>query len=1203
MSTGKENRGARGRALRLIAFPAVIIAAVLLLMVFAAGLGNTPPGSPGDSQGSAAVIPSPGGDPAGTGAIKLGAPETGQETATGAKLPDGQTAQIRFDDDTGVPSFVSGPLTAPAAPSPQQSAVAFLNVNKDLFHMSNPGSELTLERQNVDSLGMTHLHMAQVYQGVPVFASDMAVHFTPDGKIAAINGRYVPGVSLSTAPDLTVDQAVAAAQSDFGGKATPSSIEPTQLMILAQDRQAMLAWKVTLVNDNPPARMVYFVDAHTGAIDAKYSALEGARNRMTYTAGNGTSLPGTLLISEGGSSTDTVAQATHNNTGATYDYYWTTFGRDSFNNAGATLTSSVHFGSGYNNAYWNGYQMVYGDGDGYVFSPLGMGLDVVAHELTHAVTQYSANLVYSYQSGALNESYSDVFGEMVENYAHGSNDWLMGEDVYTPTIPGDALRSLSNPPQYGQPDNMSKYVATTSDNGGVHTNSGIPNKAAYNIASAIGTAKMQQIYYRTLTLYLTSSAQFTDARDASVQAATDLYGASSPEVAAVQNGFAAVGIGGTTPSATTARIEINHTYRGDLVVTLGVGDPNSPTWSTIVSNRQGGSADNIYTTVDIAAGAANLPPSWQNRWFLKVYDAAAQDTGSIQKFSITDNGTTYTAADVPIPINDYQTSISYIPTADNTPPTVASTNPANGANGVFDSAGIAARFSEPIASGTLTTSSFTLTNHADGSPVSGQVSWDGSSNAAAFNPSAELAPMTQYDATLTTAITDTAGNPLTQNYTWSFTTGPPARDYFFTWYDMASYEMSDWLVMGNPVSSNSASAFDVYIGDRKSNGTPLSVQPGHVQPVTYAGSIGGPVEVESLGGNPQVVSRRTLYGDSFEEIAAVDQYSLDSHYYFTWYDARTPGSRNWVMIANPGATAVAADIYIAGQKMNAAPYSIAPGTSVTPEFPGVMGGPVEVVAYDPGNPAQPRNVIASQRVLWDGNFNEVSGIPASRLTSDYIFTWYDMKSPGASDWVLISNPSASRDMYAEIWIGGQKMTNTATGDQYFPVPAGGTITPTFRGLMAGPVEVKGYDSASYVPSNPGAPNMNFFTTQRSLFGNSFEEVSGYGLNRLAATYHFSWYDQQSPGSTDWVLVSNPGATPVKAEVWIGGTRMTTLSIPPGASQVPTFNSVMNGPVEVRGYNAATYDPNNPGTPNAEVFSSQRVLWNGHFNEVEGVVLP
>lgn len=212
-----------------------------------------------------------------------------------------------------------------------------------------------------------------------------------------------------------------------------------------------------------------------------------------------------------------------------YDYYQQTFGRNSYDNHGSPINSIAHVNNfqgedNRNNAAWIGDKMIYGDGDGRTFIELSGANDIVAHEITHGVTQETANLVYQDQPGALNESFSDVFGYFVDD-----NDWLMGEDVYTPGQKGDALRSMSHPSYYNQPEHMNNYVKTNSDNGGVHTNSGIPNKAAYLTINKIGKQQAQQIYYRALTQYLTSTADFSDARNALIQSAYDLYGRNTAE--------------------------------------------------------------------------------------------------------------------------------------------------------------------------------------------------------------------------------------------------------------------------------------------------------------------------------------------------------------------------------------------------------------------------------------------------------------------------------------------------------------------------------------------------------------------------------------------------------------------------------------------------------------------------------------------------
>ncbi len=1125
--------------------------------------------------------------------------------SAGVDLAGGQKAQVHWDPLTGVPAFLTGPVTPPDAGDDYADVLAFFDQNRDLYRMQDPAGELEQAGSRTDTLGMTHLRLAQVYQGVPVFGAQLVVHFDGSGDITAINGDYYPGIDVAVTPEVGAGEAVDAARDGLGVDADPPQKELPQLVILPlAGGDARLAWKVVLAADQPPLRMVAFVNARDGGLISAYDDLESARSRLTYSANHGTTLPGTLMINEGGPLTgDSVVNAAHVNAGAVYDYYYNTFGRDSLDGSGMTLKSTVHYSTNYNNAFWNGSQMTYGDGDGYVFSPLGNALDVVAHELTHGITQFTAGLIYSYQSGALNESYSDVFGAMVDR-----DDWLMGEDVYTPQTPGDALRSLENPPLYGQPDHMNNYVDTSSDHGGVHTNSGIPNKAAYNVAAAIGKDKMEQVWYRTLTDYLTPGSQFSDARDASVQAAADLYGAGSPEVAAVDAGFAAVGIGGSgPPSETTARIEIDHTYRGDLVVTVGVGDPANPYWSKVVSNREGGSANDIYLTVDISGGADHLPPDWNNRWFLKVYDAAGYDTGNIVKFSVTDHGTTYTATNVPVPIYDYQTAYAYVPTEDDTPPSVTATRPAADAAGVYASTAVAVTFSEQMNPASIDASSFTLEDDG-GAPVPADVSYDNGTHKATLQPQADLDYSTTYTATVTTDVTDLAGNHLPAEYRWSFTTAPPPRVYYFPWYDMQSRNMRDWLVMGNAGDTGTA-GFDVTVGGVKMSTAPIEVDPGKTGAVTYPGVMGGPVKVESLNGEAEVVSRRTLYGDSFEEIGGIEESRLDSHYYFSWYDDQSPGASSWILIGNPGETAVAADIYIDGEKMNSEPYIIEAGGSVTPEFTDVMGGPVEVVAYEPGQPGAPRPVIASERTLWQGDFNEIMGIPAAELSSEYMSSWYDMRSEGTRSWLLVANPHQDRRLAVEIWIGGERMTDSASGEQYFTVEPGESITPQFPGVMNGPVVVKGYDAAGYDPANPGTPNLDFITSQRCLFGSSFEEVVGYDATRLAATEHFSWYDQQSSGARDWILVSNPGDREVKVEIWIGGERMTDsasgeqyFTVGPGESITPQFPGVMNGPVVVKGYDAAGYGTAAAGAPDAEIFTSQRVLWGAHFSEICGTVL-
>ena len=261
--------------------------------------------------------------------------------------------------------------------------------------------------------------------------------------------------------------------------------------------------------------------------------------------------------------TPTAASAQYN-VGIAYEYFLKTFKRSSINGKGGTITSIINVndpetGKGMDNAYWNGEYMLYGNGNK-GFKPLAGALDVAGHEMSHGVIQNTANLAYQGQSGAINESFADVFGVLIDRA-----NWTVGEDVVVKTyFPSGALRSMANPNQGGtndngyQPKTMAQYENTTEDNGGVHINSGIPNYAFYLFASngSVGKDKAEQVYYRALSTYLTRSSKFLDLRLAIIRATGDLYGATGAEASAAKAAFDAVGIleGSSTPVDTKPTI-------------------------------------------------------------------------------------------------------------------------------------------------------------------------------------------------------------------------------------------------------------------------------------------------------------------------------------------------------------------------------------------------------------------------------------------------------------------------------------------------------------------------------------------------------------------------------------------------------------------------------------------------------------------------
>ena len=251
------------------------------------------------------------------------------------------------------------------------------------------------------------------------------------------------------------------------------------------------------------------------------------------------------IVSEDNVWRDPVAVSAHSNAGKVFDYFLNTHGRLAIDDDGSTIISIVHVtedGEPLVNAFWNGAFMAYGDGGNGV-RPLAAGLDVAAHELTHGIIQRTVNLEYAFQSGALNESLADVFGAMVDR-----DDWLIGEDVIdTDQLAIDALRDMAEPSRRGQPGHMDEFVelGIDVDNGGVHINSGIPNRACFLIAEAIGREKTEQIYYRIMdSRYLNSKSNFSDMRQATMRAAVDLFGDPSNELGAVVTAFDEVGIVG-----------------------------------------------------------------------------------------------------------------------------------------------------------------------------------------------------------------------------------------------------------------------------------------------------------------------------------------------------------------------------------------------------------------------------------------------------------------------------------------------------------------------------------------------------------------------------------------------------------------------------------------------------------------------------------
>ncbi len=508
--------------------------------------------------------------------------------------------------------------------------------------------EFQVQKVEIDDLKMAHTRVRQTVGGIPVWEGEAIVHLKQDGSLATVTDDLKEGIAVNTEPNLSEKDAYNLAVEDYRGRSPIGGADnKIGLFIYRGETRDHLVYRVEtprITGKGDPSAPVVFIDAQTGEKVFEYDNLQTGTGSSLYsgTVSISTTVSGSTYYMEdttrrmgtfnmnstGNESTGTGGTQSrytdtddnwnttiqragvdaHYGAAQTYDYYQAVHGRNGINGAsgpGTTtsavgaiplVVSRVHFGTSgrYNNAFWYNNQMSYGDGDGTTFTPLTT-IDVAGHEMTHGVTEYTANLTYANESGALNEATSDIFGAMVELRADGgavtANTWLIGEDCYTPGTPGDALRSMSSPFTYGDPDHYSIRYTGTADSGGVHTNSGIANHAFFLMAAGgtnrvsgisvtgIGASASERIWYRALTTYMTASTNFSAARTATINAANDLFGAGSTQANGVAQSWCAVGVGtcpgGGTPTPTPtpggSELLVNGGFEGSASPWVGSG--------------------------------------------------------------------------------------------------------------------------------------------------------------------------------------------------------------------------------------------------------------------------------------------------------------------------------------------------------------------------------------------------------------------------------------------------------------------------------------------------------------------------------------------------------------------------------------------------------------------------------------------------------
>ncbi|MCX7569650.1 M4 family metallopeptidase [Tumebacillus sp. DT12] len=481
-------------------------------------------------------------------------------------------------NEKGAVHNVVGNLGKVSGATAEEKAFAALEKVKGDFGFAKADGNFKVKKSHKDENGTNHTKLDQVINGITVFGQQMIVH-EANGTVEGVTGDFKALKANAAKAKLNEKKAIdaALASANVASDAEFAEAPVAELVYLPQGDAAVLTYKVSFSAMGEEAvRADVFVDAtngsilntinkieHAAAVGSGVGVLGDTKSPLNTNNVSGTyyledlTKPMTGIIRtrdmKNGTSrispmtdTDNVWNTTyqragvdaHYYAGQVFDWYKSNVNRNSIDGNGMSIESLVHYSRNYNNAFWNGTYMVYGDGDGTTFRAFSGALDVIAHELTHGVTEHTSGLVYQDQSGALNESWSDALGATIDG-----NDWLMGEDLCIPGGGYTAFRSMQDPTLYGDPAHMNQYVNTTDDNGGVHTNSGIPNKAFYNVATAIGSRTVAaKIWYTASRDYMTSTTNFSGARAATLQAAAALYGSGSANYNAVANGWSAVGV-------------------------------------------------------------------------------------------------------------------------------------------------------------------------------------------------------------------------------------------------------------------------------------------------------------------------------------------------------------------------------------------------------------------------------------------------------------------------------------------------------------------------------------------------------------------------------------------------------------------------------------------------------------------------------------
>jgi Zn-dependent metalloprotease len=940
------------------------------------------------------------------------------------------------------------------------------------------------------------------------------------------------------------------------------------------------------------------------ASSANFHLFNGIQNVKTYTANNGTALPGTLLCDQTKpnctNSSNPHADAAHKYALGTNAFYANQHGRDSIDNHGMTIISTVHYDSNYDNAFWSGEQMVYGDAYGFPLAD-----DVVAHELTHGVTQYESNLFYYYQSGAINESFSDLWGEYYDQSNGLGTDtagakWQMGEDVSGL----GPIRSMSNPPAFGDPDKMSSvsYYEGEDDSGGVHTNSGLNNKAVYLMVdggtfngktiTALGWMKTAAIYYEVNTKLLSSGADYSDLYYALQQACSNLIGqkgitaANCLEVkdaidAVEMNGQPATNFNTDAPlcaaNSGPSMVFVDNLENGTGNWTFNNGP--YPRWqldSPFGPFAQSGLHSlfaNDYPDVVTDATARLKPMAIPANAYLHFAHAYGFESGynfgdptfyhfdgGVLEYSIN-NGSTWVDAGSLIDHNGYKGQLF-----------IGAGNPLSGRSAfVGDSHGyISTRLNLSSLAGKTVVfrwrmgldeagydwgwwvdnvrlytcipapSAFNKTGPANGDTnqsTSPALIWGASSGATSYQYC--------YDSTNDNACTNWINNGTSTSKVLS---GLSLKTTYY-WHVRAVNSGGTTYANGSPTAFwlfrtlDPPGAFDKTSPSNGSTGVSLSpTLAWNSSP--FAGSYQYCYDLI----NDNQCNR--TWSSAASTSVNISNLGTNTTYYWqvravnaagtTYADNQTWGSFTTTSTLPAGLTNI--ETFINTTKQGK--YSLGAGQSLRESFAGVSNGPVKIISTT--------NIplIGAERLIYKVNntptsFTEMMGLPNSQLDTTYWLPWYNNIGLDTQlRFANVSNATAS----VHVYIGGDEMDGSP-----FTLQAGESLKKSFPGIDDGPVKIES--------------NQNIVAAARLIYkvngtNTSFSEIMALPASQLDTTYWLPWYN--NTGLDTQLRFANVTDQTASVHIYIGGEEMigSPFTLLPGESTRKSFPGIDNGPVQI-----------------------------------------